>query len=197
MPECARWVADALRARHIAPDRLRLEILEDADFQNDAERDRAVRSLSATGARLVMDDLGSGYSSLLRLRTLPFDTVKIDQGLVRQISSEAEAEADGMIGFIGALVHMTQALDLKVVVEGLETPALLEVAAVLGADSGQGYALARPMAAADVTAWLQTFRWLTQASSPQTRLGQRTQQWVRENAERNRAEWSPPVIRET
>ncbi|MDD5002123.1 MAG: EAL domain-containing protein, partial [Thiomonas arsenitoxydans] len=125
---------------------------------------------------------------LLRLRTLPFDTVKIDQGLVRQIPSEAETEADGMIGFIGALVHMTQALGLKVVVEGLETPALVEVAAVLGADYGQGYALARPMAAADVPAWLQTFRWLTQASSPQTRLGQRAQQWVRENAERNRAD---------
>ena len=188
MPECARWVADALHTRHIAPDRLRLEILEDADFQNDAERDRAVRSLAATGARLVMDDLGSGYSSLLRLRTLPFHTVKIDQGLVRQIPSEAQTEADGMIGFIGALVHMTQALGLKVVVEGLETPALVEVAAVLGADYGQGYALARPMAAADVPAWLQTFRWLTQASSPQTRLGQRAQQWVRENAERNRAD---------
>ncbi|MCE1162774.1 MAG: EAL domain-containing protein [Thiomonas sp.] len=191
MPECARWVADALRARHIAPQRLRLEILEDADFQNDAERDRAVRSLAQTGVRLVMDDLGSGYSSLLRLRTLPFDTVKIDQGLVRQIPSEAQSEADGMIGFIGALVRMTQALGLKVVVEGLETPALVEVAAVLGADIGQGYALAKPMPANEVPGWLRGFLCVTQATEPQTGLGQRAQQWVRAHAERHRADWSP------
>ncbi len=191
MPECARWVADALRARHIAPDRLRLEVLEDADFQNGAERDRAVHSLAATGARLVMDDLGSGYSSLLRLRTLPFHTVKIDQGLVRQIPGETEAEADGMIGFIGALVRMTQALGLQVVVEGLETPALVEVAAVLGADAGQGYALAKPMPPAEVLLWLRQFHWFTEPADPQTGLGLRARQWVRDEAQRNLAERSP------
>ncbi|MGC8508034.1 MAG: EAL domain-containing protein [Thiomonas sp.] len=190
MPECARWVSDALRARHIAPDRLRLEVLEDADFQNDTERDRAVHSLAATGARLVMDDLGSGYSSLLRLRTLPFHTVKIDQGLVRQIPGETEAEAGGMIGFIGALVRMTQALGLQVVVEGLETPALVEVAAVLGADAGQGYALAKPMPPAEVLAWLRLFHWSTNPTDPQTGLGQRARQWVQDEAQRNLAERS-------
>ncbi|MDD4885663.1 MAG: EAL domain-containing protein [Thiomonas sp.] len=193
MPDCARWVADALRARHIAPDRLRLEILEDADFQNTTERDRAVHSLAATGARLVMDDLGSGYSSLLRLRTLPFHTVKIDQGLVRQIPGETEAEASGMIGFIGALVRMTQALGLQVVVEGLETPALVEVAAVLGADAGQGYALAKPMPAAEVLPWLQRFHWFAEPGAPQTSLGLRARQWVRDEAERNLPERSPPA----
>jgi diguanylate cyclase (GGDEF)-like protein len=190
MPECARWVSDALRARHIAPDRLRLEVLEDADFQNGTERDRAVHSLAATGARLVMDDLGSGYSSLLRLRTLPFHTVKIDQGLVRQIPGEAEAEADGMIGFIGALIRMTQALGLQVVVEGLETLALVEVAAVLGADAGQGYALAKPMPPAEVLSWLRLFHWSTEPTDPQTGLGHRARQWVRDEAQRNLAERS-------
>jgi len=189
MPDCARWVADALRAQQVTPDRLRLEILEDADFQSAAERDRAVHSLAATGARLVMDDLGSGYSSLLRLRTLPFHTVKIDQGLVRQIPGEAEA--DGMIGFIGALVRMTQALGLQVVVEGLETPALVEVAAVLGADAGQGYALAKPMPPAEVQVWLQQFHWFTEPAKPRTGLGLRARQWVRDEAERNDTERSP------
>lgn len=194
MPDCARWVADALRARHIAPSRLRLEILEDADFQNDAERDCAVHGLAATGVRLVMDDLGSGYSSLLRLRTMPFHTVKIDQGLVRQIPGETDAEVGGMIGFIGALVRMTQALGLQVVVEGLETPALVEVAAALGADAGQGYALAKPMPAAEVLGWLQQFHWFGQLSGPQTSLGLRAQQWTRDNAERSMADWSPPAL---
>ncbi|MBN2691671.1 MAG: EAL domain-containing protein, partial [Burkholderiaceae bacterium] len=176
---------------HIAPGRLRLEILEDADFQNDTERNRAVHAIAATGARLVMDDLGSGYSSLLRLRTLPFHTVKIDQGLVRQIPGEAEAEADVMIGFIGALVRMTQALGLQVVVEGLETPALIEVAAALGANAGQGYALAKPMPADDVLGWLRQFHPINQESGPQTSLGLRARQWVRDNAERSLHDLAP------
>ncbi|WP_055450415.1 EAL domain-containing protein [Thiomonas bhubaneswarensis] len=191
MPECARWVADALREHRIAPERLSVEILEDTDFQNDTERDRAVRSLAETGVRLVMDDLGSGYSSLLRLRTLPFDTVKIDQGLVRQIPSEQQIDGEGMIGFIGALVRMTQALGLKVVVEGLETPALVEVAAVLGADTGQGYALAKPMPAAAVSGWLRGFQWATQTVEPKTDLGLRARHWVRAHTERSRAAAGP------
>ena len=82
-------------------------------------------------------------------------------------------------------------LGLKVVVEGLETPALVEVAAVLGADIGQGYALAKPMPANEVPGWLRGFLCVTQATKPQTGLGQRAQQWVRAHAERHRTDWSP------
>jgi len=177
LPDCARWVGDALQEQHIAPQRLRLEVLEDADFHNAAESDAAVRRLAAIGVRLVMDDLGSGYSSLLRLRTLPFHTVKIDQALVRQIPQETEEQAAGTIGFIGALVRMTQGLGLHVVVEGLETAALVEMAAVLGADGGQGYALAKPMPAADLPAWIAAFRCVTCSGRPQTALGRIAQQW--------------------
>jgi len=194
LPDCARWVADALQAQRIAPSRLRLEVLEDADFHNASERDAAVRRLAAIGVRLAMDDLGSGYSSLLRLRTLPFHTVKIDQGLVRQIPQDSPAQAAGTIGFIGALVRMTQGLGLQVVVEGLETVALVEMAAVLGADGGQGYALARPLPAAELPGWIATFGCTTCNGQPQTTLGRLAQQWCDAQAAGRAAPRTPGAL---
>ncbi len=179
MPDCPAWVRDALARRRIDPARLRLELLEDADVQSDAQRDAAVRALAATGVKLAMDDLGSGYSSLLRLRTLPFHTVKIDQGLVRELPQDDNPR---VLDFIGALVSMTQTLGMVVVVEGLETEALVEVAAVLGADAGQGYALARPMPSAEVLPWLRGFTLTVQPGKPRTALGREAQQRRRPRA---------------
>jgi EAL domain-containing protein (putative c-di-GMP-specific phosphodiesterase class I) len=173
-PDCAARVAAALHAARISPDRVAFELLENAEFDDPQRRDDAVRALAATGVRLAMDDLGSGYSSLLRLRTLPFHTVKIDQGLVR----EAGRDPARVIGFIGALVQLAQSLGLWVVVEGLETPDLVEAAMLLGADAGQGYALARPMPAAQLADWVRNFRYPLDPRQPTTALGRLAQEWM-------------------
>ncbi|MDE2254506.1 MAG: EAL domain-containing protein [Betaproteobacteria bacterium] len=173
---CPRWIDDALQKHRIAPKRLHLEILESAEFDDDKRRDAAVQMLTDLGVRLVMDDLGSGYSSLLRLRALPFHAFKIDQGLVR----EAHKDPRRIIGFIGALVRLGKGLGLMVAVEGLETPDLIEAAAVLGADGGQGYALAKPMPASDLPDWVRHFRLSMDHSNPQTLLGTVAADWLRE-----------------
>ncbi|WP_079416634.1 EAL domain-containing protein [Thiomonas intermedia] len=173
-PDCRDRVAAALHSAGVAPERLSLEMLENAEFDDPKRRDDAVRELAATGVRLVMDDLGSGYSSLLRLRTLPFHTVKIDQSLVR----EAGRDPEQAIGFIGALVQLAQSLGLWVVVEGLETPDLVEAATLLGADAGQGYALARPMPAADVPNWVRHFHCPIDPRHPSTQLGRLALDWM-------------------
>ena len=67
-----------------------------------------------------------------------------------------------------------------VAVEGLETPDLIEAAAVLGADGGQGYALAKPMPASDLPDWVRHFRLSIDHSSPQTLLGTVAADWLRE-----------------
>ncbi|MGA8010291.1 MAG: EAL domain-containing protein [Thiomonas sp.] len=89
-PDCDRWVSDALATTGVSSGRLFLEILEDSEFEDPQRRDATVRRLAKLGVRLAMDHLGSGYSSLLRLRTLPFHTVKIDQGLVREAHNDPE-----------------------------------------------------------------------------------------------------------
>ncbi|MGC8507740.1 MAG: EAL domain-containing protein [Thiomonas sp.] len=178
--DCRDRVNAALQQVDIAPDRLAFEILENAEFDDPQRRDDAVRALASTGACLVMDDLGSGYSSLLRLRTLPFHTVKIDQGLVR----EAGRDPAQVIGFIGALVQLAQSLGLWVVVEGLETPDLVEAATLLGADAGQGYALAKPMPASEVADWVRNFRCPVDPRQPTTQLGRLAQDWMAQHGKR-------------
>ena len=180
-PECAIWVRQALLEHGIAPSRLCLELLETEDVRDASRRDRSVAAIAALGVPLVMDDLGSGYSSLLRLRTLPFSVVKIDQGLVR----EASRDPLRVIGFIGSLVRLAQSLDLRVVVEGLESPALVETAAILGANAGQGYALARPMPAAEVGAWMRGFSLHLDSRQPQTALGALAAHWSWEHGVRH------------
>ncbi len=179
-PDCAHWVRQTLERFDISPARLQLEILEDAEFQDVGQRDVAVHALAALGVHLVMDDLGSGYSSLLRLRTLPFHVVKIDQGLVR----EAGRDPERVVRFIGSLVRMAHSLGLGVVVEGLETSELVEVAAVLGAEAGQGFAFAQPMPAANLHAWTARFGTCLHADidvrHPRTPLGRLARQWVLE-----------------
>ncbi len=101
------------------------------------------------GVHFAEDDLGSGYSSLLRLRQLPFELVKIDQGLVRG----AHHDPLTVIELIAHLTDLAQALDRVVVVEGLECRGLIEAATILGADFGQGYAIAKPMSVEELIAW--------------------------------------------
>jgi diguanylate cyclase (GGDEF)-like protein len=126
-----------------------------------------MQALKALGFRLVEDDLGAGYSSLIRLRQWPFDRVKIDQAIVLQVVDEPLRT----LRFIRQLIRLGHDLGLEVVVEGLETPGLIEAALILGADLGQGYALARPMPPALLPDWLSRFRPRWDADHPVTALG--------------------------
>ena len=164
--DCPRWIAEELEATGLSPSRLYLELLETEDEAFDTQRrDSAVTQLAALGVRLVMDDLGAGYSSLQRLRTLPFHTVKIDQQLVKH----AEADAQQTVPFIGSLVRMSQTLGLRVVVEGLENPALVDMARGLGAEYGQGFALSRPFAPDALAHWMAQRQWPADPSGVKTR----------------------------
>ena len=172
-PECARWVAAALTENRVAASRLELEILESEDPRDMATHDAALHELAGHGVGLALDDLGSGYSSLLRLSQLPLDTAKIDQGLVR----EAVRVPRRGVGVIGALVRLAQSLGLKSVIEGLETPEMVEMAAILGADAGQGYALARPMPPREVLGWARGFALSVNPVTPRGDLGRAAQEW--------------------
>ena len=96
-----------------------------------------------------MDDLGSGFSSLQRLATLPFDNIKVDQGLLKRIY----VAPLHTLSMIGTIVRMGQDFERVVVVEGLEDLAMVEAATILGASFGQGYALARPMPPNQILEW--------------------------------------------
>lgn len=170
--EDSRYVATAaevLAASGCPPAAVLFEILESPLGSGDAAplALSSMQALKALGVRLVEDDLGAGYSSLIRLRQWPFDRVKIDQALVLQVADDPLRT----LRFIRQLIRLSHDLELEVVVEGLETPGLIEAALILGADLGQGYALARPMPQDQLRGWLAGFQFYPNVDHPMTALG--------------------------
>ena len=147
--EYLRIARDILRDSAIEPERITLELLENGEIDNKQARTKLLPQWKALGVRLAQDDLGSGYSSLIRMEQLGVDDVKIDHGLVRA-AAQAPHKA---LRFIYHLTHLAHDVGIRVTVEGLETDGLIEVAAILGADFGQGYAIAHPMTANHIRRW--------------------------------------------
>ncbi len=168
-PRYVAATATALSRGECPPRALLLEILENASEAEHALGSgvAGVLALKALGVRVAEDDLGAGHSSLARLRQWPFDRVKIDQTLVRGVA----ADPLRTLRFIRQLTLLGQALGIEVVVEGLETAGLVEAALLLGADFGQGYALARPCAPAALPELLGRLQWPFDAHAPRTALG--------------------------
>jgi diguanylate cyclase (GGDEF)-like protein/PAS domain S-box-containing protein len=124
----------------IEPHRIELEITE-TSVVGDIEAARAVfQSLHAIGVRIVLDDFGAGYSSFEVLKSLPFDKIKIDKSLLRDVGWSRKADA-----IISALLRMSRALDLQVVAEGVETIEQVNVLKREKCAALQGFFLSRPV----------------------------------------------------
>lgn len=170
--ECPSWVAQALERHQVDPRDLFLELLETQHI-DEAERDRAIAGLVALGVRLALDDLGAGYSSLIRLSSLPLSVVKVDRFLVNRIKDEPIRT----FVLLDALIQMTQRLGRNVIAEGLEDIPTLEAMTALGAPWGQGYAIARPMPSASLPTWSREFSLPFTPGTPRTYLGALAQHW--------------------
>lgn len=148
-PDCPQWVERALRDTDTAPTLLTVELLE-SQTTDGAQADEAIDRLSALGVRLAMDDLGSGYSSLNRLAALPFDAIKIDQDLVKDVGRNP---LQG-IALMRTVLQIGLDLECDVIAEGLENDDLIEAAMLLGCGLGQGYGLSPPMPPDDLLPWI-------------------------------------------
>ena len=144
-----------------------LEMLESKESLDVARRDMRIAEFQQAGIRIAQDDLGSGHSSLLRMDRVPCDRVKIDQGLVRGALKRPVRALE----FIYHLTLLAQGFGAPVTVEGLEDIGLIEAAAILGADFGQGYGISKPMRAQEVMAWNQEWAFPIDAEQPRTALG--------------------------
>ncbi len=106
------------------------------------------------GVLLAIDDFGTGYSSLSHLSTLPIDHLKIDRSFVARLAPGSNEAA-----VVRSIVLLGSSLGKTVVAEGIETQEQLEQLCELGCRFGQGFHLARPMSAADVSARLMEGAW--------------------------------------
>ena len=124
----------------ITPDLLNLELTESAYMDNPEIMRKAVTALQKEGFTIMMDDFGSGYSSLNSLKDIPVDILKID------INFLANSESDGRNErILASVIRMAGWLELPVVVEGVETKAQKEFLESVGCGYVQGYYFARPM----------------------------------------------------
>jgi diguanylate cyclase (GGDEF)-like protein len=134
----------ALHDADLAPCYLEVELTESA-VMSDPEKSIAIlEHLSAMGVLVSVDDFGTGYSSMSYLRRFPIDKLKIDRVFIDEIVSRPE---DASI--VRAIVSLAHSLRLKVVAEGVETPAQLDFLKTAGCDEYQGYHFSRPLPAAD------------------------------------------------
>ncbi len=129
-----------------------LEITE-STFMHDPERAlQAVEDVRRLGLTMSIDDYGTGYSSLGYLANLPVNAVKIDRQFVIPMTKDHRREK-----IVRATIALGHDLGFEVVAEGVEDRETLELLGALGCDLAQGYHLARPMPASDVSSWLGTW----------------------------------------
>lgn len=143
----------------IPPPLLKMEITESAYLESPKRLYDIMDRLQGVGYSFLMDDFGSGFSSLNVLKDIPVDEVKIDLNFLRDARRGKEAGRNVLRGAI----RLVRDIGLPVVVEGVETEEQVEFLLSMGCTCAQGYYFARPMPAEDFERLLREGRGLAEA----------------------------------
>ena len=135
-------IQDALQQTGIDPSRLQLEITESVAAADPKLTVTVLSHLKHMGIGVVLDDFGTGTTSLRALRQFPVDALKIDRSLVREM--QTDRVTGDIVEMIIALAHK---MNLKAIAQGIETPRQMERLVELGCEYGQGYFFSQPMEA--------------------------------------------------
>lgn len=163
--DVAERVREALEARRSSPDALSLVVTKVRPL--DAVGVAALQEIHDLGVRIVLSGFGSGWSSLLHLARIPWDSVRIDRGFVVELSTGESAE-----DVVAALTAMARALDLRVGADGVSRMSQLEKLTRIGCDVAQGPLFQRTATAAEVTEMLRTGRtWRMREAHPPHQRG--------------------------
>ena len=138
-PDFVTRVDDVLTRSGLSGRLLVLEITERLVVSDAPLVRERIEELRRLGVRIAIDDFGTGYSSLAYLRELPVDILKIDQNFVKPLGVDARAGA-----LLKSIVAIADALQLGVIVEGVETQNQIDILTALGCEVAQGFHFARP-----------------------------------------------------
>jgi EAL domain-containing protein (putative c-di-GMP-specific phosphodiesterase class I) len=142
-------VADALTTSGFPPALLELELTESVLLKDLESAFVTIQRLKRLGVRLSIDDFGTGYSSMSYLKKINVDKLKIDMSFVRDICDDKDNMA-----IVRAIIQLGQALDLRVIAEGVETQEQASLLMQDGCDDAQGYLYGRPQDPDDLLAQL-------------------------------------------
>jgi diguanylate cyclase (GGDEF)-like protein/PAS domain S-box-containing protein len=143
-----RQVAEVLRETGLDPAYLELEVTESAVMEDPEQAIEQLHRLRELGISLAIDDFGTGYSSLLRLKRMPVQKLKIDQGFVAGLPSDEDD-----IAIVRVIIALAQSMGMNVLAEGIEHADQAGFLLANGCELGQGYWFARPMPAEQID-WL-------------------------------------------
>jgi len=139
----AQFVASVhriLERTSLSPDRLELEVTENALLENTDQSLATLRELRRLGVCLSLDDFGTGYASLSYLLRFEFDKIKIDRSFVQRLGMQAHAES-----IIRSILTLAHNLGMRVCAEGVETAAQLEFLRDERCDEAQGFLFSQPL----------------------------------------------------
>ena len=135
--DCPQIISDMVKDAGIPRELLELEITETAD---DRQISRQTALLKDNGFKLLMDDFGSGYSSLNVLLESPFDVIKLDKRFIENMMTSDKGR-----NILENVLQMASNLHITVLAEGVETKEQVELLQSIGCDQVQGYYYAKPM----------------------------------------------------
>lgn len=149
-PSLPGSVAAALAQHGVSPHLLILEINEMTVVSEPELAVQILHRLRALGVKVSLDDFGTGYTSLSYLKSLPIDELKIDRSFVRHVTEAGSRDSI----LVRATVELAHQLGLTVVAEGVEDTDTQRLLSDLECDIAQGFYFARPMPAAELSAWV-------------------------------------------
>jgi diguanylate cyclase (GGDEF)-like protein/PAS domain S-box-containing protein len=150
-PGFAAKVAAVLAETGLEPGALTIEVNERVLVADAGQIVEHLAALRALGVRLAIDDFGTGYASLAHLRQLPIDIIKIDPSFVAGLGQD-----ETLTLLTRTIVSVGSDLGMQVVAEGIEQPRQLAALREMGCGFGQGFLVARPMAAPSVESLIRT-----------------------------------------
>jgi len=159
-------VAAILAETGLPPRALTVEVNERILVEEDGLILDRLADLHRTGVRMAIDDFGTGYASLAYLRQLPLDIIKIDASFVAGLGHD-----DTLTLLTRTVVQVGRELGLRVIAEGIEQPRQLSALREMGCDYGQGFLVARPIAAPGVEALIRTSGEAADEPNEPARLG--------------------------
>ena len=134
------YMQSLLAKYDLEPWMLRIEITESAYMDNPAQLVKVLKKLKNAGFTVLMDDFGSGYSSLNILKDLTVDVLKLDMKFIQNFERSSRASI-----IMESVVQMAHNLGIDTVVEGVETETQVEFLKEIGCNVVQGYYYAKPM----------------------------------------------------
>lgn len=139
-PEIVMQIKKSLEEFRLNPALLEIEITESVAMDINDTVNKTLRKIKELGVSISIDDFGTEYSSLSRIKDLPIDRIKIDMCFIRGINKSEKDEA-----ITKAIIHLAKSLNLNIIAEGVETAEQLEFLNRYKCDEIQGYYFYKPM----------------------------------------------------